>query len=93
MAEDTRPLCKCHGEPMVKNSRRRNGDQKWSCVLKRRSYGRRVYWEQGGKEAKAAQYRDRKSREVCTRCEGPLTSEALCWDCLNELEERSAVRI
>lgn len=93
MAEDTRPLCKCHGEPMVRNSFQPNGNQKWGCGRKRRLYGRRRYWERGEKAKRAALYQDRKRRQVCTRCEGPLTTEALCWDCLNELEERHAVRI
>ena len=91
-AEDVeRPKCKCHGEPMVKNSRERNGSQKWACGRNRRRHGRRVYWERGGKQHKRTQYEDRVARGVCARCEGPLTSERLCWNCLSELEERRAL--
>lgn len=93
MAEDTRPLCKCHSEPMVKNAKQRDGRQKWACGRKRRRYGTETYWNRGGRERKSAAYQDRFAREVCVRCEGPLTTRSLCWDCLSELEARRALYV
>lgn len=45
MAED-RPLCRCHGEPMLKNGRKtwREGfDQDWRCATERREKARRTH--------------------------------------------------
>ena len=38
-------------------------------------------------------YERRKDEGACTRCGGPLLSEALCWDCLNELEVNRGIRL
>ncbi len=83
-----RPLCKCHGETMMRNSYQRSGRQKWACRRRRLASSRKRYWELGLKERMKEQYEERRAREVCVRCEGPLTSEVLCWNCLSELEER-----
>lgn len=49
MAEDTRPLCACHSEPMLKNGveRRYRGiaKQEWRCAIERRAKARK-YFEQ-----------------------------------------------
>lgn len=87
-----RPLCKCHGEPMYRNSFLPSGKQKWCCKRKRDATGKRHH-ENGGREKRLARYRDRVERGVCVKCEGPLTSSVLCWDCLNEQEARYALRL
>ncbi len=88
-----RPLCKCHGEPMLHNSRQKNGNPKWACGRNRRRLGKTDYWERGGKERRRQLYEDRQAREVCVRCEGPLTTETLCWACLSYMEDKRAVCI
>jgi hypothetical protein len=47
MAED-RPLCRCHGEPMLKNGLstwRKEPTQEWRCATERRAKARRTYDE------------------------------------------------
>lgn len=88
-----RPLCPCHGEPMTRNGRNRpEGPQKWTCSVTRRERSRDDYWKRGGRGQKAAMYQDRLRREVCGRCGRPRLTESVCWDCLNVMEERHAVR-
>lgn len=93
-AEDVeRPTCECHGEPMTRNGHRPDGKQRWLCPDERRRRSHDDYWLKGGKERLAALYRDRAERGVCRRCEGPLLTDALCWNCLNEMEARDAIRL
>ena len=108
MAEDTRPLCKCHGEPMLRDGHHR-GKQKWQCGIHERARQARLYarpefakhkrdemldhWHnRGGRRRALARYRERKLRGVCTKCEAPILSESLCWNCLNDREEYLASR-
>ena len=87
-----RPLCKCHGETMVKNSRQPNGNQKWGCGRRRRQYGKDNYWKLDGKEKHRLLAEEHKAEGLCVRCgKEPLLSEALCWDCLNYMEARVAL--
>ena len=92
-AEDVeRPKCECHGEPMTRNGHNSPaGPQKWCCAIVRRERSRDDYWKRGRKENLAAVYRERVERGVCGRCEGPLLTESVCWDCLNAMEERHAL--
>lgn len=101
-----RPLCRCHGEPMLKDGHMR-GRQKWQCGVLERQRQRDLYakpahaarkraesvenWRNGGAERRRAQYLDRKSRGVCTKCQQPALSDAYCWDHLNYLEEHHAL--
>lgn len=87
-----RPLCPCHGEPMTGNGRNYpGGPQRFTCAIGRRQRSRDDYWIRGRKEKLREKYLDRKARGVCARCEGPLLTESVCWDCLNEMEERHAL--
>jgi hypothetical protein len=107
MAEDiVRPLCRCHGEPMLKDGHWR-GVQKWQCRIIERARQAQLYaekgehqrakmrhhWRNGGREVAQARHRDRKAQGLCVRCKGPILSESLCWDCLTKREEYVAVRI
>ena len=91
MAED-RPLCRCHGEPMTRNARQASGRQKWTCAILRRQRSRDDYWLRGRREKLLAQYRERRAAGVCVRCGGRPIG-AVCWDCLNDMETRDALRI
>lgn len=80
------------------------GKQKWRCRIEARERQRRSYrdpefaerkrkrvrarWAAGAGELRKARYWKRKDEGVCTRCGGPLLSEALCWDCLSQADER-----
>ncbi len=79
MAEDTadRPLCKCHGEPMLKNGIERrylNGPtQDWRCGHERRSHSQRTHdslehvaWNKRLLQMRAAhqRWRNRLKREA-----------------------------
>jgi len=76
---DERPLCRCHGVPMVRNGVRAES-QRWRCrVVTER---RREQW----REARRRRYWAAKDRGVCTRCGAPLLSDAYCWDCLDQME-------
>lgn len=88
-----RPKCPCHGEPMTKNGHNPGGPQRWVCSHFRRQRSRDDYWKRGQRQILLAQYQARKEEGVCVRCRGPLTTSALCWDCLNEQEERHALRL
>ena len=102
-----RPLCKCHGEPMVKDGHER-GRQKWQCRVVERARQARLYtdpryvtkkcahqreqWPHSeARDVKLARYQERKARGLCTKCGAPGLSETLCWDCLNYQEEYSAL--
>jgi hypothetical protein len=105
-AEDvaTRPICKCHGEPKIKDGFR-DGKQAWQCRVIERARQKTLYsdsdwaakkrakqkehWVDHGSAKRKAQYWERKDRGVCTKCGGPLLSSALCWDCLNYHEQYS----
>jgi hypothetical protein len=94
MAEDiVRPVCKCHGEPMTRNSYHPDGSQKWCCASKRRQRSRDDYWERGQRERKLTRYQERKREGVCANCAGALLSDALCWKCLNDREARYALSL
>ncbi len=93
MDDIERPLCKCHGLPMTRNSYQRNGNIKWACKIVRRTYSKRFYEEGGGRERMRTEYEQRVHDEVCVRCKGPLTSDRLCWKCLNYLEQNARYRI
>ena len=100
-AEDVeRPTCKCHGEPMTGSVQR--GDWR-CAIRNRERYRERyrsdlafaeservrmaaVYRRQGRDKARKRD-EDRKARGLCVKCLQPLLSEALCWDCLNRMEE------
>lgn len=43
--------------------------------------------------ARKRRYARRKDAGVCAHCEGPLLTEALCWDCLNRLEVARGIRV
>lgn len=90
MAED-RPLCKCHGEPMHSNGRAARAG--WRCPVKKRARVREHHYNGGGRERRIAEYQRRKNEGVCTRCQAPLLTSSLCWDCLNDQEARDAIRI
>lgn len=92
MAEDiARPLCKCHGEPMVRNSYQPDGRQKWGCGIKRRQYGKNNYWDGPGAENRRELAASRKRAGLCVRCGVErLLGEALCWTCMNYMEARVA---
>ena len=85
-----RPLCKCHGVPMMRNSYQKNGKQKWACSRKRSAYSKRSY-EDRWRELLKVRYAERKTAGNCTRCNQPALSETLCWKCLSELEARRAL--
>lgn len=36
-----RPVCKCHGEPMLRNGTKENGSQKWRCRTEVKAYNDR----------------------------------------------------
>jgi hypothetical protein len=96
-----RPICKCHGEPMIKDGFRR-GKQAWQCRIKERARQAVLYADPEWAEEKKAKlrafwtperhkerYYGRKERGLCTKCGArPLLSEALCWECLNYYEFR-----
>ncbi len=99
-AEDVeRPNCECHGEPMA-----RNGRYWRCAVVNRARFRRRyandpvfaererarvmAHYRERGRGQRHAIEASRKARGVCVKCEQPLLSEALCWDCLNRMEER-----
>ena len=92
MAEDTlvRPLCKCHGEPMLRNVYYRDRIS-WACSVNRREQVRKHHWEGGGRERRIANYQARKAKGLCTRCGAPALTASVCWDCLNYVEERYAI--
>lgn len=109
MAEDIdRPTCRCHGLPMLRDGHMR-GKQKWQCSINERERQAKLYadpryaqkkraamrdrWASGGSEEARKVYAERKRRGVCVKCEEPRLTEALCWDCLNLVEARSALRI
>jgi len=76
------------------------GKQKWQCGVRERARQAALYADPVFRARKLKDMKDHssvKSREryyaridagVCTRCMGPLLSDTLCWDCLNNLEER-----
>jgi hypothetical protein len=78
---------------MLRNSHNRNGAQKWCCSITHKKRAQEAYWQKGGREKLAEQYRQRVAEGVCVNCRGPLTSSVLCWECLNKLEARSAIRV
>ena len=91
MAEDTtRPLCPCHSEPMSRSGWQR-GKLRYVCATWRRERSRDDYWKRGGREAKAGLYAERKANGECPRCGGPPI-DVVCWDCLNQMETRFALR-
>lgn len=85
------------------------GRQKWQCAIrerarqaalyagpefqKRKKERARVLYALSWREIKRERYEDRKRRGVCTKCEAPLLSDTLCWDCLNDQEARHAVSL
>lgn len=88
-----RPLCKCHGEPMVRMGRQMYGDRKlkWACGQNRRSHAHAEYLRFGRKR-RQMMAADRKSEGLCVRCgREPLLGDALCWTCLSYMEEHRAV--
>lgn len=90
MAEDTRPLCKCHGEPMHRNGRsKRSG---FRCAVKKRKRERDRHWNEGGREWRIRRYDELKRQGLCTRCKAPALTSSVCWDCLNEVEARYLLR-
>lgn len=109
-AEDVeRPLCRCHGVPMLKDGHWR-GRQKWQCGVMERARQAVLYaqpehaerksvemrdnwWHHGGKERARARYDKRKDDGLCVKCGQPTLSETQCWDCLNYGEEYRAVHI
>lgn len=96
MAEDTRPNCKCHDVPMLKDGHMR-GRQKWQCGVMERARQAALYRTEGFADNKRQEMRElrneRHARGVCVRCQGPLLSDFHCWDCLNQMEETRAFRI
>ena len=78
---------------MTKNGHNPKGPQRWTCAYYRRERSKHDYWERGGRQRLLAQYVDRKDRGVCVRCTQPSLSSTLCWDCLNEMEERHAISL
>lgn len=70
MAEDTRPNCKCHGEPMAKNGRRSNrGKQHYVCSVKRSAYQRDKYDNLTGVAYSWRRLQDRRWRALYRRAE------------------------
>lgn len=91
MAEDMRPLCRCHGEPMMRSSYQPSGRQKWACRHNRKRHARSEY-VRAGKESRRILADSRKAQGLCVRCgREPLLGEALGWDCLNYMEARCAI--
>ena len=88
MAEDTRPNCKCHGEPM-----HRNGPTDFRCSVKKRARERARHWNEGGRERRIARYDALKAQGLCTRCKQPALTSSVCWDCLNDQEARDAISL
>jgi len=86
-----------------------NGKQKWQCRMNERARQKalsadplfvemkcrkeRERYLNGGSDKHRVLYHERKARGVCTNCEAPLLSEALCWGCLNLQEEYRARKI
>ena len=86
-----KPLCKCHGEPMHVNGARTAPE--WRCAVRKREANREHHWHRGGREQRLERYAQRKRDGLCTRCGEPALTSSVCWDCLNEMEERYACRI
>ena len=47
MTADDKPLCRCHGEPMVKNGQNR-GRQTFVCAIRKSAANRRFYEAEPG---------------------------------------------
>lgn len=78
---------------MLKNGHRGGRRQGYRCPIKKRER-MHVYYEVRGRDRKREKYEESKANGMCTRCrQQPLLSEALCWDCLNDMEVNDAVRI
>ena len=78
---------------MTRNGHNPGGPQRWVCSLYRRERSKQDYWDRGVRQRLLEQYAKRKSEGVCVRCAAPRLSDALCWDCLNEMEERHAISL
>lgn len=80
---DDRPLCKCHGKPMW-----RNPDPKmtvgfsWRCAVKA---------SKGNAERQRRLRERRRLDGQCVRCGADDPISVVCWDCLNQMEERHAL--
>jgi len=98
-----RPTCACHGVPMY--VRTRQGRATRECAVKTRERSKRRYDQIRNDPALLERKRDswrrdhatrmqsRRDAGVCLRCSRPRLSDALCWRCLNKLEERRAFGI
>jgi predicted amidophosphoribosyltransferase len=65
-------------------------------VVAVREAQRRYCARHPGRHAAAVRknYRKRKDAGLCGRCgKNPPLTEAVCWDCLNEMEEAKSCRI
>jgi hypothetical protein len=84
----------------------RDGRQAWQCRVKERARQAVLYADPDFAEKKRAEqrarwpaertrgrYYERKDRGVCVKCQGPLLSETLCWNCLNYFEAQSYLRM
>ena len=61
MAEDVvqdRPVCRCHGEPQIKDGHHPTGTQKWQCAVKERARQAELYTDPEYRAKRRQQMRD-----------------------------------
>lgn len=76
----TRPLCKCHGEPMAKDGHAKDGRQKWACARRRAASAARYF--AANRERVLERQRDRYDANAL-----PTLMRVLLYDHRKRLEQ------